>query len=284
MALRPRLLVSLSLIGLMFFAATRIQAAGPKIYVVTDLEGASGVYCWAQCRGAEAKKTPLGQKAMEYFMGDLAAVVRGLRDGGAGEILVLDGHGAQAIVPHLMEPGAKYITGLARPKLFEGLDETFAGVVQMAAHSMMGTPDGLLNHTQDSILENRYWYNGLESGELAQVAIYAAHFNVPTIMVSGDEATCRESRKFFGDSCVTVAVKRGLAREAAVLYPFAETRRALYEGAKRAVDAIPLCDPYKIKMPIQVKTQRLTFDGPDKKPRVVTKEGTIPDGLHIYNF
>ena len=43
-------------------------------------------------------------------MGDLAAVVRGLRDAGAGEILVLDGHGMQAFVPHLMEPGAKYIT------------------------------------------------------------------------------------------------------------------------------------------------------------------------------
>ena len=30
---------------------------------------------------------------------------------------------------------------------------------------MMGTPDGVLHHTQSSKTENRYWYNGVESGE-----------------------------------------------------------------------------------------------------------------------
>ena len=261
-----------------------------KIYILTDLEGASGVYKFSQAR---EKETPLGQKAMEYLMGDIAAVVRGLRDAGAGEILVLDGHGSQAFVPHLMEPGAKYITSEPGAKhasdppdryLMWGLDESFAGVVQLAAHAMMGTPDGVLNHTQSSRAENRYWYNGVESGELAQCAAYAGHFGVPTIMLSGDEATCREGRKFFGEACVAVAVKRGLARQAAVLYPFAETRQALYEGAKRAVAAIPLCKPYKLKLPIQAKKQYLLFDGPEKKPRLVTKEGTIPDALHIYDF
>ncbi|MCE5266587.1 MAG: M55 family metallopeptidase [Planctomycetaceae bacterium] len=272
------------LVGCLLAWGAEAQAAGPKIYIVTDLEGASGVYSWAQARDNKSKETPLGQKAMEYFMGDLTAVVRGLHDAGAGEILVLDGHGAQAIVPHLMPPGAKYITGLPRPNPIEGLDGSFAGVVQLAAHSMMGTRDGVLNHTQDSVRENRYWYNGVESGELAQVAIYAGHFGVPTIMVSGDEATCRESRKFFGESCVTVAVKRWIAREAAVLYPFAETREALYEGAKRAVAAIPRCKPYKPSLPIQAKKQHLVFEGPEKEPRVVTKEVTIRDALHIYSF
>ena len=48
------------------------------------------------------------------------------------------------------------------------------------------------------------------------------------------EATCREATQFFGPNCVKVAVKRGRSREAAELYPFDETRQALYEGAKRA--------------------------------------------------
>ena len=83
-----------------------------KIYVNTDLEGISGVFKFAQTR---EKDTPLNVQACEYFMGDLAAVVRGLRDGGATEIVVLDGHGSQAVLPHLMAPGAKYITGTPRP-------------------------------------------------------------------------------------------------------------------------------------------------------------------------
>lgn len=275
----------LVLLGLAGTAA----AAGPKIYIVTDLEGASGVYNFTQTR---EKESPQGQKAMEYLMGDIAAVVRGLRDAGAGEIIVLDGHGSQAFVPHLMEPGAKYITqqpGAKHPTdpdfpVAWPLDESFAGVIQLAAHAMMGTPDGVLNHTQSSRSENRYWYNGVESGELVQVAALAGHFGVPTIMVTGDEAVCREARKFFGNECVTVEVKKGLGREAAMLYPFAETRQALYEGAKRAVAAIPNCKPFKLELPIKAKKQYLVFEGPEKKPVLKTKEGTITSALDIFKF
>ena len=157
-----------------------------KIYVNTDLEGISGVFKFAQTR---EKDSPLNIQACEYFMGDLAAVIRGLRDGGATEVLVLDGHGSQAVIPHLMVPGAKYITGLPRPGILNGLDSSFAGMVMLGFHAMKGTPDGVLNHTQSSESENRYWYNGVESGELAQSAAIAGYFGVPAIMVTGDEAT-----------------------------------------------------------------------------------------------
>lgn len=255
--------------------------AGPKIYICTDLEGASGVYKFTQTRERE---TPLAIEVREYFMGDLAAVVRGLRDAGASEIVVLDGHGNGAILPHLIPPGARCITGTPRPGPLAGLDETFDGLVMLSFHAMMGTPDGVLCHTQSSRTENRYWYNGVESGELAQIAAIAGHFGVPPIMVSGDEATCRETRQFFGNDCVTVAVKKGLNREAAELWPFAETRRALYDGAKCAVAAIPRCKPYTIRLPIQAKKQWLVFDKPDAPGRLETKEGTITDILTLLDF
>ena len=271
----------------LFLAALLAVFAGPgwtaetkKIYVNTDLEGISGVYKWAQTYDTT---TPLALQAREFFMGDLAAVVRGLRDGGATEVVVLDGHGNQAVIPHLMAPGAKYITGKPRPRGLYGLDETYAGTVLLGFHAMMGTPDGVLCHTQSSKTENRYWYNGVESGELAQDAAVAGHFGVPPIMVAGDEATCREAEKFFGKACVTVALKKGIARESAMLYPLEETRKALYEGAKRAMKAIPDCKPYKLDLPIKAKKQYLVFDG-SPKPKLVTKEGTIPDQLHLLDF
>jgi len=276
------------LVALVFALASSNSAFGQaktagqlKIYVNTDLEGISGVYQFAQTR---EPGTPLNREAREYFMGDLAAVVRGLRDAGATEVLVLDGHGSQAVIPHLMAPGAKYVTGKPRPDVLWGLDKTYAGMVMLGFHAMMGTPDGVLNHTQSSKTENRYWYNGVESGELAQSAAIAGHFGVPTIMVTGDEATCREARKFFGESCVTVAVKKGLSREAAVLYPFDETRQALYEGAKRAVAAIPKCKPYRLDLPIKARKQYLILGDPGSKPKLVTKEGTIQDALHIMDL
>ena len=233
----------LELVVLMaFFTCMNPLAAQIKIYVNTDLEGISGVYKFDQTR---QKDTPLNIQACEYFMGDVNAVVRGLRDGGATEVVVLDGHGSQAVIPHLMEPGATYITGRPRPGAgnLTDLDSTFDGMVLLGFHSMMGTADGILNHTQSSLGENRYWYNGVESGEIAQNAAIAGYYGVPVILVTGDVAACREAEAFLGDNLVTVAVKRGLAREAAELYPFPETRKALYEGAKEAVEALATFKP-----------------------------------------
>jgi D-amino peptidase len=270
----------LTVVLLILFCSAPVSAQ-TKIYVATDLEGVSGVYKFAQTRD---KDTPLNIKACEYFMEDLAAVVRGLRDGGATEILVLDGHGSQAIIPHMMEPGAKYITGKPRPGSgLWGLDRSFAGLVQFGAHAMMGTSDGVLNHTQSSKSENRYWYNGIESGELAQCALIAGYYGVPTILVTGDEATCREATKFFGPGCVTVAVKQGISREAAVLYPFEESHKALYEGAKKAMAAIPKCKPYILELPIKAKLQYLDLNSSLPGPKLITKEWTIPDALHLFD-
>ena len=268
-----------ALLGTAFsFTAVSAQV---RVYIVTDLEGASGVYKFAQTR---EPGNPLGEKAKEYLMGDIAAVVRGLREGGSTDILVLDGHGSQAFVPELMEPGAKYITGTPRPGLLWGLDESYAALIQLGAHAMMGVPEGVLCHTQSSRSENRYWYNGVESGELAQCAAIAGHYGVPTIMVTGDEAACREAEHFFGAPCVTVPVKRGLAREAAVLYPFEETRKALYEGAQRALAVRGQCKAYRLTVPIQAKKEYRVFDDPAGEGRLVTKEGTIEDVLQLLSF
>lgn len=269
-----------------FFFFSFLMSAGclaQKIYINTDLEGISGVYKFDQTR---EKDTPLNIQACEYFMGDLTAVINGLHDAGITDITVLDGHGSQVIIPHLMVPGAKYVTGKPRPGAgnLSELDSTFAGMILLGFHAMMGTPDGVLHHTQSSKTENRYWYNGVESGEIAQNAAIAGYYEVPVIMVTGDVAVCREARKFFGNNVVTVAVKKGLSREAAVLYPFEETRKALFEGAKKAVSAIPTCKPYILKTPIKIRETYLGTVNGSEKQQVITREGEAEDALHILNW
>lgn len=268
--------------ALLLLCISQISFSQIKIYVNTDLEGISGVFKFSQTR---EKDTPLNIQACEFFMADLAAVIRGLHDGGATEIVVLDGHGTQAVLPHLMEPGAHYITGTPRPGVanLTDLDSSYAGMVLLGFHAMMGTPDGVLCHTQSSRSENRYWYNGVESGEIAQSGAIAGYYGVPVIMVTGDEATCREAKKFLGENVVTVSTKRGLSREAAILYPFNETRQALYEGAKKAVAAIPLCKLYVMKTPIHVKMQYLDLDPGLPEPKLITIETVVPDALHLFD-
>jgi len=254
-----------------------------KIYVNTDLEGISGVFNFTQTR---EKGSPENLLACEYFMGDLEAVIQGLRDGGATEVVVLDGHGNQAVVPHLMTSGATYITGRPRPGAgnLTLLDSSFSAMVMIGFHAMNGTPDGVLCHTQSSKTENRYWYNDVESGELVQNAVIAGYYGVPLVMVTGDDATCREAHRFFGDKIVTVSTKRGLAREAAQLYPFGETRKALYEGAKRAVSVISECKPYTLQFPVKAKKEQLVQGSDSKEPQLVTKEKIISHPLQILDL
>ena len=269
------------LVLLTCLTVTNPVTAQKKIYILTDLEGISGVYKFGQTR---EKDSPPNIQACEYFMEDLSAVIHGLLDGGATEILVLDGHGNQCVIPHMMEVGVKYVTGLPRPGPMWGLDSSFAGMVQLGAHAMMGTVDGVLHHTQSSRSENRYWYNGVECGELVQIATIAGYYNVPTILVTGDVATCREAKHFFGENCVTVAVKEGIAREAAILYPFKETRKALYEGAKKSMEVLTKCRPYKMDMPIKGKLQYLDLKSNPKKQKILTREAVFQDARDITEF
>jgi D-amino peptidase len=219
-----------------------------KIFVSTDLEGATGVCLFSQTR----EEGPRYEEARGLLMGDVAACVEGLRAGGADDILVHDSHGFQPLnfVPDRLPPGARYAVGECGGAR-KMLDDSFDAVVLLAHHAMAGTPDGVLCHTQSSRRGDRYWYNDRESGEIAQAALVAGHFGLPVILVTGDDATCREARDFLGDNVVTASVKTGLSREGAILLPPDEARARIRDAAREAVGRVDRCMPYAIDLPIR---------------------------------
>ena len=107
---------------------------------------------------------------------------------------------------------------------------------------------------------------------------------IPVIMVTGDTATCREARQFLGKDIVTVATKRGIGREVAELYSFEDTRTAIFEGAKKAVDTIANCKPYKIKMPIKCRIEWIEHSETPSETRVVVREATVKKITQIVDF
>ena len=245
-----------------------------KIYIATDLEGATGVFKFEQTR---EMGTPAFYGAFRMLMGDIAAVAEGLKQSGVDEILVSDGHnGGNNFMPELMVPGVRYITGRGRPRPMALLDDTADGMILLAYHAMNGTPDGVLHHTQSSRAEAKYWYDGVERGEIYQHALIAGHFGVPVILVTGDEATCREARETLGDDLPTVAVKKGLGRQSAVLIAAEETHDMLVSGAKKAVEALPHREPLKIELPIKARRRYINPDASSlHNPYYVDKEALV---------
>lgn len=251
-----------------------------KLFIATDLEGATGVYKFRQTRETG---TPEFAAAIRLLMGDVAAVAEGLREAGATAILALDGHGhGDNFVPDAMVPGVRYITGFPRNSPLCGLDASFDGIVLLGYHAMNGTADGVLHHTQSSMAEARYWYDGVERGELFQSAVLAGHYGVPVILVTGDEATCREAHATFGEDLPAVAVKQGITREAAVLLAAEETRPLLRDGARRAVAELRHRKPYQPAFPLRMRVRTLgPKGGTPETPWYAERECEVRSGLDI---
>lgn len=262
-----------------------------RVIIDTDLEGISGVCVWDQTRDPT---TTHYQEARRLLMGDVNAAVEGCLGGGAEEVVVDDGHGGGFnFLPELMHPNAKYLTGKSRPPLGqrEHVYRGFDAALLVGYHAMAGTEDGLLRHTQSSAAGNRYWYNDRECGELVQSALVLGHFGTPVVMVTGDEATCREARGFFGEDIVTVPVKEGYAEQFGTLLAPAAAQALIQEGAREALRRVSRCKPFVMELPVR---GQLRF--PDKstadayrpiracRPDDYTFEATFECALEIYEF
>ena len=219
-----------------------------KIYIHTDLEGISGV--------VEADQVPRANDAYrascEKLMLDLNAAVEGAFEGGADHVTVLDSHGGGG--NFILDMLDKRAENDVRPnKRWWGiLDETYDGTFFIGAHAMAGTMNGFLDHTQSSAAWFQYSINGRPFGELGQWATVAGAFDVPMLMVSGDEAACAEAREFFYP-VETAPVKQGLGRNQAMGYPEDEARARIREAARRAVALVGQAKPLKPLCPMDIR-------------------------------
>lgn len=230
-----------------------------RVHICTDLEGISGITLFKQTR----EEGPAYEQARHLLTADINAAVQGCLDGGASYVCVLDGHGHPFnVIAEALHPGAEYLVGRGFPDLWSLLAEGFDCGMQIGAHSMARTPDGVLSHTQNSRLDCRYWYNGRESGEIAQAALAYGQYGLPCVMVSGDSAGCREATAFLGEEVVTVPVKYGYGRECCRMLAPTKAQELIREGAREALQRVGRCRPYVIETPIRARHERLVEAAP----------------------
>jgi len=222
-----------------------------KLFIMTDLEGATGV-----CGGWD-DFNPGGKEhesARRFLTGDVNAAVEGAIEGGAEDITVLDGHGAAfSIILEELDPRAQLIRGRRLLEL-EGLDSSFDLMFAIGAHSMAGTPDGVLTHTLSHTGIDNIWLNGQVVGEIGLWAALAGHHDVSLGLVTGDLAAVKEAEALLA-KIETVAVKEATSRFAAKCVHPQVTRKLIFEAAKKAVNRADEFSPYKPKTPIELKVE-----------------------------
>ncbi len=225
-----------------------------KIYIHTDLEGIAGINSSEQMQ----RDSEFYQASCEKLMAELNVAIDGAFVGGATHVTVLDSHGGGGnFIMDLLDERAEVDTK-PNKKWWGILDESYAGTFFIGAHAMAGTINGFIDHTQSASWLN-YYVNGRKYGELAQWGMVAGAFNVPMLLVTGDEAACAEAKVFFSP-IEAVAVKQGTGRQKAQLYPFEETYDKIRKAASKAVSLANTAKPLKPSKPLEIVQEMTRTD------------------------
>jgi D-amino peptidase len=229
-----------------------------RIMVWADMEGASGVDDYRQCSPTFPEQYEQGRERQVH---DLNAAIRGLRMSGDPEIDIFDGHGSGGNVkPETLEPDVNFVGGA--PALFEmmrkdELRDRYDGWTLLGQHAMAGTVDGFLSHTNTG--QTALKMNGKFIGEIEEIAWLVGYYDIPTILVGGDDAAMREARAFL-PGIKTVVVKNARGRADADCLPLDETAALIERAAAEALENLNALKPYKLASPVQVE---LMFASPE---------------------
>jgi len=225
-----------------------------RVLIMSDMEGVSGIVVWEQVEGG----TSLFEECRKLYTEEINAAVRGAKAAGATEIVVVDCHGAgggwtyNSLIPELLDENCEWVSHHPWGYYTELLEQGCDAVLLVGMHARAGTPDAVLSHTISSTTWRNLYFNGVAVGETGINAAICGHYNCPVLLVTGDEATCREAKELLGEKLTTVAVKRSFSRFSARHLPPVKARRLIEEGAKNALQNLKAVKPYKPKAPATI--------------------------------
>jgi D-amino peptidase len=236
-----------------------------RVHVISDMEGVSGIVKNEQTTGGE----PLYEEGRKLYTEEINAAVRGAKAAGATEIVVMDCHGAgkgwtfNSLVPDALDPDCEYVVQDEWTEYTEFLEQGCDAALFVGMHARAGTPDGVHNHTISGRDFQNLWFNGTLVGETGINAALCGTWGCPVLLVTGDEAACREGRELLGAGLTTVAVKRGLGIFSARMIPPRRARELIEDGARRALADLSALPPYDPGSPCEIRVEYKNTKAPD---------------------
>jgi D-amino peptidase len=250
-----RKLKTLGLVGLLiifFTAQVNAQQKPLKIYISADMEGVVGVVTGEQLgpQGFEY------QRFREFMTQEVNAAIEGARAAGATEIVVSDSHGnGQNLLIEKLPRDITLVRAWPRPlSMMQGIDSTFAGAIFIGYHAGTTNPEGVRAHTISSARLADVRLNGLSMSEAGLNAAIAGHFNVPVIMISGDDVVVKETTALLGNVEVAVVKWASGFHSARTMMPEA-SYQLIREKVRTAVGRIKEFKPYKLSAPVKLEVR-----------------------------
>ena len=230
-------------------STTEAQVKKMKIYISVDMEGVVGAVTADQL-------SPTGfeyQRFREFMTQETNAAIEAAFAGGATEVVLSDSHGnAENLLIEKLPKNVLLVRGFPRPlEMMEGIDATFDGAIFIGYHAGTTNPQGVRAHTFSSAKLADVRLNNVSMSEGSFNAAVAGHFNVPVIMVSGDDAAVKEVTTSVGDIEGAVVKWNYGFHSAKTMMPEA-AYELIREKVKTAMGRIKSFKPYKVKTPVQL--------------------------------
>jgi D-amino peptidase len=224
-------------------------AAGGSILIISDAEGVAGV-----CR--QSLTEPASSELRQLLTGEVNAAVEGFLQGGAGEVVVWDGHdGSQTLSALTIHPRARVIMGSPSPSGLLG--RKFAGIAFVGQHAKANSKAAVMAHSFSSLGIQNMWLNNKPVGEIEVWAAMAGQFGTPVIFLSGDQAAEADLHAIV-PGVETVAVKESLAYYTCISMSAEAAREAISQGAMRAMKKLPDSRPYRLTGPVALRIEYST--------------------------
>ena len=239
-------------LALALLFATSVSAQ-LKVYISADMEGIGGIV-------TDQQLGPTGfeyAKARELMTEEVLAAIAAAREAGATEIVVSDSHGNfQNLLVDRLPKDVSLIRGGPRPlSMMQGIDSTFHAVLFIGYHSGTTNPAGVRAHTISSARLADVRINGVSMPESGLNALTAGHFNVPVVMISGDDAAVAEAKKLISPDLEGAVVKEAYGFHSAKTLSPEAARERIRDAVRRALQNRSRFRPLPVRTPVTLEIQ-----------------------------